>query len=95
VLRTVTGTYKATLTRLVELKAAVPPLDLYLNARAAAFRAKERPPGVTDLTNRLKRDIVARASLRRAARRRAGRPASAAILRRRHAYKRAGDTLAE
>jgi hypothetical protein len=64
ILRTVTGAYKATPTRLVELEAAVPPLDLYLNARAAAFWAKERPPGVTDLTNKLKRGIVARVRLR-------------------------------
>jgi hypothetical protein len=41
------------------------------------------------------RGIAVRARLRQAARRRAGRPASATIPRRRHAYERAGSTLAE
>ena len=38
-LHTVTGAYKATQIRHLEIKAAVPPLDLYLNQRVADFEA--------------------------------------------------------
>jgi hypothetical protein len=45
-LRRVTGVYKATATRALEAEAFVPPIDLYLNQRLAAFEGRLEKSGM-------------------------------------------------
>lgn len=48
-LRRVTGAYKATPTRALETETFVPPIDLYLNQRLAAFEARLERSGVAEV----------------------------------------------
>jgi hypothetical protein len=45
-LRTVAGAYKATPTRILEVEACIPPLNIYLDSRVAAFRQRLRISGI-------------------------------------------------
>ena len=42
----IAGAYKATPTRMVEVETFVPPLDLYLNGRIAAFQKRLEDSGL-------------------------------------------------
>src|SRR6266511_5650201 len=51
-LRTVAGAYKATPTRILELEICIPPLNIYLNSRVAAFRQRLRILGIGRIIER-------------------------------------------
>lgn len=58
-LRTICGAHKATPVRYLESEAAIPPLDLYLNSRVAAFEERIQRTGKANLL----RSACARAAL--------------------------------
>src|SRR6266480_3911599 len=70
---TVTGAYKATQIRHLEIEAAVPPLDLYLNQKVADFEARLETTGMSQLI-RNTCSVIASQLRRRRTRRRPPRP---------------------
>ena len=64
-LRTVTGAYKATPTRTLEVEAYVPPMDLFLDSRIAAFQARLAGSKVEQFIDNTCRQIQARIRNRR------------------------------
>jgi len=64
-LRTVTGAYKATPTQALETEAFIPPIDLYLDGRAAAFQERLQRSEASEVVEEARRTIYRRLRLHR------------------------------
>src|SRR6266511_5469802 len=69
-LRTVAGAYKATPTRILEVETCIPPLNIYLDSRVAAFRQRLRILGIGRVIERACERLKTRFRNRRKRRRR-------------------------
>ena len=69
-LRTVAGAYKATPTRILEVETCIPPLNIYLDSRVAAFRQRLRISGTGRVIERAYERLKIRFRNRRGRRRR-------------------------
>jgi hypothetical protein len=63
-LRTITGAYKATPTAALETETFIPPIDLYLDSRAAAFQVRLNSAQANDTISQARKEIDRRLKLR-------------------------------